>query len=162
HSGADHVSVVLAEHFNADPMIAAGAGILQHGSGFVKVAENGIATAIVVQIAQSESAANMDLIAEIRPPKLAQILVLTMPLVVQEDMTLGACSIPGREHDRVAVRYDEVFPAVIVHVNEAGPPTDKVLANCGDSRRLGPEAELGFVLVTLVEVHIQRVQFPLV
>src|SRR5262245_13112123 len=97
---------------------------------FVEVADNQVGTAIVVQVAKAYAAAQMVLLV-IAANLPAGVLERAAVVAIQHGRLLAADRFARMKMDDMAVGDEKVLPAIQIHVEEGGAPTDVLLAAFG-------------------------------
>src|SRR5262249_4231876 len=116
--------MALVRQSNAQPVMFGAGFVAEQRDGFVEVADDQIGPAVVVQVANSQTAANV------------RCLKIWSALRVHADESIGFLPLIPQEHGQLpdadahrvaghmAVEDDYVQPAVVVHVEKSGAETD--------------------------------------
>src|SRR5437773_7517323 len=107
--------------------------VAQDNDRLIDMVDNDVGPTVVVEIGDGEAAAAV-LGLEVRPALGRDVREFAVAFVFEQDWKLGPGA-AGRMADDMAVGKDEVLPAVVVEIDEAGAETDVFRADGGDAGR---------------------------
>ena len=133
-------------------MLAGVRFVAQYGDRLVDMADDQVRTATILQVANRQPAAEV-LTAEIGAALQADVTEPAIPLVPQQHRPLFQPR-PVRKANHMAIGDHQVFPTMIVQVEEAGAEADVELADGRDTRCRRIEQEQSVALVAVQAVHL--------
>src|SRR5439155_26482260 len=127
-----HVAVIFADQLNAEPMVLAHVGLVaENGGRLVQVGDDGVDPAVVVEIAKADTAADVFALevtaaspGDVRELDDFSVVGPYRSQVTQQYGPLGTFRFAGGKADGMAVDDKDVFPAVVVEIEERRAPAD--------------------------------------
>src|SRR6516162_6514448 len=135
--------MILAGELYPEPVIAGSrCAVAQHRDGLVHVTDHQVNATIIVEITECDPASNV-LGLEVVAALLGPLLEFAVAGVAQQHGTLASSNArSGREADGVAIGDHQIFPAVVVDIQETSAPADILLADDAQSRGGGAVGEV--------------------
>jgi len=143
--GADEVAVPLVGQLHPEPVVPLPGFVAEQRDRFVKMANDQVGPAIVIQVADGDAAALVlgleiwpTLAGDVRKRAYA-LWPLSSLIAKQHRPLLGSAS--ARMADDVSVADGDIFPAVVIQIEETHTETNIVLADTGDAGAVRDELE---------------------